>query len=50
MGILKNTMTCLGVLAAAGVGETAYFYRRTMKRNNAKVERTMKMSGTDWTQ
>ncbi|MBO5030866.1 MAG: alpha/beta hydrolase [Lachnospiraceae bacterium] len=50
MGILKNTMTCLGVLAAAGVGETAYFYRRTMKRNNAKVERTMKMSGTDWSQ
>lgn len=50
MGILKNTMTCLGVLAAAGVGETAYFYRRTMKRNNAKVERTMKMAGTDWNQ
>ncbi|MEZ3473850.1 MAG: alpha/beta hydrolase [Lachnospiraceae bacterium] len=43
-------MTCLGVLAAAGVGETAYFYRRTMKRNNAKVERTMKMAGTDWNQ
>ena len=50
MGILKNTMTCLGVLAAAGVGETAYFYRRTMKRNNAKVERTIKMAGTDWNQ
>lgn len=50
MGVLKNTMTCLGVLAAAGVGETAYFYRRTMKRGNAKVERTMKMSGTDWSQ
>lgn len=50
MGVLKNTMTCLGVLAAAGVGETAYFYRRTMKRSNAKVERTMKMSGTDWNQ
>ncbi len=50
MGILKNTMTCLGVIAAAGVGETAYFYRRTMKRNNAKVERTMKMAGTDWNQ
>ena len=50
MGILKNTMTCLGVLAAAGVGATAYFYRRTMKRNNAKVERTMKMAGTDWNQ
>ena len=50
MGILKNTMTCLGVLAAEGAGETAYFYRRTMKRNNAKVERTMKMAGTDWNQ
>ncbi len=50
MGILRMTMICLGVLAAVGVGETAYFYRRTMKRNNAKVERTMKMSGTDWSQ
>lgn len=50
MGVLKNTMTCLGFLAAAGVGETAYFYRRTMKRGNAKVERTIKMSGTDWSQ
>ena len=50
MGILKKTMVCLGALAAVGVGETAYFYRRTMKRNNAKVERTMKMSGTDWSQ
>lgn len=38
----------LGVLAAAQAGEAAYFYRRTMKRNNAKTERTMKMSGTDW--
>lgn len=50
MGILKNTMTCLGVLTAVGVGETAYFYQRTMRRNNAKVERTMKMAGTDWNQ
>lgn len=50
MGILKNTMTCLGILTAASIGETAYFYRRTMKRNNAKVERTMKMAGTDWSQ
>lgn len=50
MGILKKTMACLGVLAAAGAGETAYFYRRTMIRNNAKVERTIKMSGTDWSQ
>ena len=50
MGILRKTMLCLGALTAVGVGETAYFYRRTMKRNNAKVERTMKMSGTDWSQ
>ncbi len=50
MGILRKTMICLGALAVAGAGETAYFYRRTMKRNNAKVERTMKMSGTDWAQ
>ena len=50
MGILRKTMLCLGALTAAGVGETAYFYRRTMKRNNAKVERTMKMAGTDWSQ
>ena len=34
----------------AGIGEVAYFYRRTMKRGNAKVERTIKMSGTDWSQ
>lgn len=25
-----------------------YFYNRTMKRTRAKTERTMKMSGTDW--
>ena len=50
MGMMKKAMACAGVLAAAGIGETAYFYRRTMKRNNAKVERTIKMSGTDWSQ
>ncbi|MGN0488321.1 MAG: alpha/beta hydrolase [Ruminococcus sp.] len=40
------------VAAAAGITafECAYFYRRTMKRNKAKTERTMKMSGTDWNQ
>ncbi len=43
-----------GLLAAAGAAalaagaESAYFYNRTMKRSNAKVEDTMKMSGTDW--
>jgi len=39
-----------GILTAAQVGEAAYFYRRTMKRNHTKVERTMKMAGTDWNQ
>lgn len=50
MGLLKKTLACLGIITAAGVGETVYFYQRTMKRNNAKVERTIKMSGTDWSQ
>lgn len=36
--------------AASEAGAAAYFYRRTMKRNNAKVERTIKMAGTDWNQ
>lgn len=48
MGLLKKAAICAGALAAAGIGETAYFYNRTMKRTNAKTERTMKMSGTDW--
>ncbi len=38
----------LGLTAAVCGGEIAYFYGRTMKRNHAKTERTMKMSGTDW--
>ena len=50
MGFLKKAATGAAILAAAGIGETAYFYRRTMIRNNAKVERTMKMAGTDWSQ
>lgn len=50
MSFLKKAATCAGVLALAGIGETAYFYKRTMVRNNAKVERTMKMAGTDWSQ
>ncbi len=48
MGALKNIVAAAGILAAAGVGETVYFYNRTMKRGNAKTERTTKMSGTDW--
>ena len=40
----------LGLLTVAEAGGSAYFYRRTMKRGNAKKERTMKMAGTDWNQ
>lgn len=47
---MLNIAALLGLLAVAGVGESAYFYQRTMKRNKAKVERTIKMAGTDWSQ
>lgn len=40
----------VGIAAVAQMAEAAYFYRRTMKRSKAKVERTMKMAGTDWNQ
>ena len=40
----------LGMAAAAGAGESIYFYRRTMKREKARTDRTMKMAGTDWSQ
>lgn len=48
MGALKNIIAATGLLAAAGIGETVYFYNRTMKRGNARTDRTVKMSGTDW--
>ncbi len=47
---LLKVAAVLGGIAVASVGESAYFYQRTMKRNNAKVERTIKMAGTDWSQ
>lgn len=34
--------------AALTEGIAAYFFRRTIIRQNAVTERTMKMSGTDW--
>lgn len=40
----------IGGLAAIEAAVITYFYRRTMIRQNAKVERTMKMAGTDWSQ
>lgn len=46
--LAKGAAVLLGALAAAEAGGTAYFYRRTMKRYNAKTEKTMKMSGVDW--
>ena len=50
MKAIKKIAAAAGALTVAGVGETVYFYNRTMKRNNAKTDRTMKMSGTDWEQ
>lgn len=50
---VKGAVAAIGAVSAIALGqiaEAAYFYRRTMKRNNAKVERTMKMAGTDWSQ
>lgn len=48
--LAKGAAVLLGMLVAAEAVGTAYFYRRTMKRNKVKTERTMKMSGTDWEQ
>lgn len=45
---VKKAAVFMGLLTAAEAGSSAYFYRRTMKRGKAKVERTMKMAGTDW--
>lgn len=50
MGIIGIGLACAGVLVAAGAGETAYFYGRTMKRQQVNMERTVKMAGTDWSQ
>lgn len=53
---MKKTKTIAAAAAALGIGAFAemgvigYFFNRTMKRSNAKTERTMKMSGTDWNQ
>ena len=50
---MKTVSKIVAAAAAAGAFEWAlaeYFYKRTMIRSNAKVERTMKMAGTDWSQ
>lgn len=48
--IFGTGLACAGVLAAAGAVEITYFYRRTMIRQNAKMDKTVKMAGTDWSQ
>lgn len=48
--IVGGVLAVVGALAVFQAGEAAYFYRRTMKRSKAKVERTIKMAGTDWNQ
>ena len=48
--LVKGAAVLLGLLAVSEAGASAYFYRRTMKRNRLSVERTIKMSGTDWGQ
>ena len=48
--VLGGVALAAGALTVMELGVSWYFYRRTMTRNNAKTERTMKMAGTDWDQ
>lgn len=48
--VLKGAVAAAGAIAMCQIAEAAYFYRRTMKRGNARKERTIKMAGTDWSQ
>lgn len=48
--LLKTAAIAAGAATAVSAGSTAYFYRRTMKRNKVKREHTIKMAGTDWSQ
>lgn len=48
MAFSRNLLLLFGAAVLAELGASAYFYRRTMTRNNAKTERTIKMAGTDW--
>lgn len=50
---MKSWKALLGIgttAAAVEYGIAAYFFRRTILRQNAKTERTIKMAGTDWEQ
>ena len=50
MKLLKGIGIAVGVCVAAEAAVTAYFYKRTMRRNKgtANNKRTIKMAGTDW--
>lgn len=48
MAKLKTIVGVGAIAAAAEYGIARYFFRRTVIRGNAKVERTTKMSGTNW--
>lgn len=48
--IVKGIVAAAGIGIVAEFGGAAYLYRRTMLRSKADVERTIKMSGTDWGQ
>lgn len=48
--IFGTALACAGTLLVASAAGITYFYRRTMIRQNAKMERTIKMAGTDWSQ
>ncbi len=47
---VRGAAALFSLLAISEAGSAAYFYRRTMRRNHAKTERTIKMAGTDWSQ
>ena len=48
--ILFIILACVIALVLVIAISTIYLYRRTMIRQNAKMERTIKMAGTDWSQ
>jgi len=50
MGIIIGIVIAIAVLFLLNGIITIYFYGRTMRRQRAKVERTIKMAGTDWSQ
>ena len=47
---MKYVVGAGAAAAALDYGVAAYFFRRTILRQHAATERTMKMSGTDWSQ